>query len=374
MRFFIFLVKSKLTQISPVEGAMHTFVTPIIGRCEMVGDYKYEYGHGIIAFGDTDNPNGEGKVRLTRSVAMSAAIQLDFETSRVMLRVCKLDATPVVGKDLLNGVQDGDGLWENCSVQDKQDPQKRAAYDARLRAHMVFHLTSSHRLPASKDVADPLSVKEAISFLESVIKPNTDVEDQLVDKFMEIHNGQVVSLELLYYAAVQQVINEFSALEALFPQGYIYTYDPPSIFAREIGAPVSNRLFLTAVKAVSNHNVLSNMKVFAINDYADHKIADLETNALAAQVGDVDPKTHEGGITVRCMAKRHVFAGKGGLYDGKELLEEGAMLVVHNNSDGFGQNIETEGMGGSLDGAIGASSSAAASLERSREDLLDFIF
>ena len=49
------------------------------------------------------------------------------------------------------------------------------------------------------------------------------------------------------------------------------------------------------------------------------------------------------------------------------------MLVIHNNSDGFGQNIETEGMVGSLDGAIGSSSSAAASLERNRKDLLDFI-
>jgi len=49
------------------------------------------------------------------------------------------------------------------------------------------------------------------------------------------------------------------------------------------------------------------------------------------------------------------------------------MLVVHNNSDGFGQNIETEYALGSLDGAVGSNSSAAASLYRGREDLLDFI-
>jgi hypothetical protein len=53
---------------------------------------------------------------------------------------------------------------------------------------------------------------------------------------------------------------------------------------------------------------------------------------------------------------------------------EGAILVIHNNSDGFGQNIETENAFGSLDGAIGANSSAAASLRRDRKDLLDFVF
>lgn len=50
-----------------------------------------------------------------------------------------------------------------------------------------------------------------------------------------------------------------------------------------------------------------------------------------------------------------------------------AMSVIHNNSDGFGQNIETEAMTGSLDGAIGSSSSVAASLERSRGHLSNFI-
>ena len=73
-------------------------------------------------------------------------------------------------------------------------------------------------------------------------------------------------------------------------------------------------------------------------------------------------------------SKSELFKGHDGRYN-IELLKqaEGAMLVVHNNSDGFGQNIETEHALGSLDGAVGSNSSAAASLHRGREDLLDFI-
>ncbi|KZV96852.1 hypothetical protein EXIGLDRAFT_399843 [Exidia glandulosa HHB12029] len=51
----------------------------------------------------------------------------------------------------------------------------------------------------------------------------------------------------------------------------------------------------------------------------------------------------------------------------------GALLVLHNNSDGFGQNIETEGPGSSLNGAIGCASSAAASLHRRHPHLLDHV-
>jgi hypothetical protein len=352
-------LKSKLTSTSIVEGAMHMFVTPIIPRCEVVGDYKYESGHGIIPFGVKDNPNGEGKVQLTRSVALSALIQPDFEDTRVMLRVCKLDTTAVIGKDLLHE-------WEMYSAAEKGDNRKREAYDDRLRAHMVFHLTSSHHLPPYKG-ARPMSTGEAIELLESVIKSNKDVEDRLVDRFMKTHKDLVISLELLYNSAIQQVINEFSALEALFPQGYVYTYDPPSIFAREIGSQILNRLFLAAVKAVSNHNKFTRMRTFAINDYADKALVSLVLNALATQ------GSSEGGSSVRCVAKQDLFKGKGGLY-GPTHHEKGAILVVHNNSDGFGQNIETEGMNGSLDGTMGASSSAAASLERNRKDLLDSIF
>lgn len=96
-----------------MEGALHTFITPVIPRCEMAGDYAYTYSHTIIPFGSISNPHGEDKVLLTRSVAMSASIQPDFETPLVMLRVCKLDAAEVIGEDLL-------ASWEEYSALDNR--------------------------------------------------------------------------------------------------------------------------------------------------------------------------------------------------------------------------------------------------------------
>ncbi len=41
-------------EITDMEGAMHTFVTPVVPRCEMTGDYRYNPsfgGHGVDKFG-----------------------------------------------------------------------------------------------------------------------------------------------------------------------------------------------------------------------------------------------------------------------------------------------------------------------------------
>jgi hypothetical protein len=354
---------SNKAYVDIVEGAMHTFCTPVMS-CEVMGDYKYEYGHGVEELGTGVSSKFKENVLMSRSVALSASIQPDFELPKVMLAVVKLDAKEVIGEDLSGGVKDSGLIWEPPSAKNKEDPKTRAKYDASLRTHMVYHLTASHRLPARKDIDDPMSVDQAIRFLETLIRKEENIEQQVVNKFMETLNDSVVSLELLYNTAVQQVINEFSALEALFPQGYVYTYDPAVIFAREIGSSILNRLFLAAVRSVSNNNHLKHMRTFAFNDFADKGLVRLLNVALGTQ-------DSYGGTKIRRCAKSELFKGKGGLYGGEE---PGAMLVIHNNSDGFGQNIETEGMGGSLDGAIGASSSAAASLERNRPDLLDFIF
>ena len=73
------------------------------------------------------------------------------------------------------------------------------------------------------------------------------------------------------------------------------------------------------------------------------------------------------------MSRDQLFSGgkksRAGLYTPPPEAE-GAMLVVHNNSDALGQNIESEYAGGSLDGVIGAYSSAAGSLMRDREGSL----
>jgi len=110
------------------------------------------------------------------------------------------------------------------------------------------------------------------------------------------------------------------------------------------------------------------MRVFGFNDYADKRALNLVKEALKNQ------------LHVEVCSKSSLFQGEGGKYDLEEAgdkiagLGQGAMLVLHNNSDGFGQNIETEPSGGSLDGAVGANSSGAASVQRGRDDLVGWIF
>ena len=349
-------------EITNMEGALHTFVTPVVGRCEMVGDYRYNPafgGHGVSSFGDIE-PDGidrKGRVRLTRSVVMSASVHMDFEGPRVLLQVCKLDNRECVGVNLL-----ADKHWHVLGVDDKQHDQKREEYDALLRRHMIFHLTREGKLPARRNV-EAMDLDTALSFLEQAISAGDDVVEHVAGRYTEASNGQVLSLELLFNTAFHQLRNEISALEALCPRGYVYTYDPASIFAREVGPPLLNRLMLAGLRALSDTNAFENMRIFAFNDYADLGILGLVSQALRNQPA------------VQVLRKEDLFQGPEGTYDvGRFDNASGAMLVVHNNSDGFGQNIETEGDFGSLDGAIGCNSSAAASLARDRDDLLDFVF
>lgn len=354
--------------ITNMEGAMHSFVTPVISRCEMIGDYRYNPafgGHGIDRFGDTvqrsTTDGRQRKYQLTRFVVLSASIQMDFENTRVMLSACMLEASETIGHDLLS-----DSAWVILDKKAKQDDKQRQAYDESLRQHMIYHLTEARRLPSRESVNDLLDIDETIQLLESFITTPIDNTDKLVGKFTNLDDRQIISIEILFNAAVQQAKNELAALEVLCPQGYVYTYDPASIFARKIGSKVLNRLMLAALKHLSDHYKFENMRVFGFNRYADRGAMSLLRSALKKQ-------EH-----VIVTGKQDLFNGAGGargLYDVTHIPQaRGAILVIHNNSDGFGQNIETEGMTGSLDGAIGSSSSAAASLERNRKDLLDFIW
>ena len=58
--------------------------------------------------------------------------------------------------------------------------------------------------------------------------------------------------------------------------------------------------------------------------------------------------------------------------DGKYSSDKPYALIVHNNSDAFGENIKYEGCS-SLDGAIGCYSNAACCLDCERTDISDHI-
>jgi hypothetical protein len=331
-----------------MEGALHTFITPIVPIL-MFGDYVFTSNHGVQRFEPT-----YGK-QVARQVLLSASIHMDFEMGKVMFAVCKFGSERFQGKSLPFD-------FRLPSKSAKEIPERRLEYEATMRSHMVAHLTADGYLPSKSEVSKTAMDREAaLQFLEEFILSPTSTQADMIRKSVRINQARdTVSLELLFNTAVHQLRNEFSALELTTPQGYVYTYDPASIFAREIGAGFLNRVMFAALKHLSSENRFANMIVYAFNDYADRGALKLAEAALRAQ-------KH-----VRVLPKRRLFKGWKDTYDPSGIEGgKGAFLVIHNNSDAFGQNIETEGESGSLEGAVGANSSAAASLLRTREDLLD---
>jgi hypothetical protein len=348
--------------ITNMEGALHTFVTPLV-LAYMHGDYIFDNRHQIRPFEDQDN------FQQARLLVVSASIQPDFEGKKVMLLLCGLQDEPFEGRDL--GPD-----FPILGTVEKQDTVMRAKYDTSLKRHMVAHLMQEGRLPGLDDVPSTsiLSVNDAIDELSRIISSTSPSTPPIPSLFVRLHSKSVIALELLIHVSLHQLRNELSALEVLCPiGGYIYTFDPASIFAQHIGATLLNRILLIALKHLASTSVFKNMRAFAFNDYADRDAVDLVRSALKSQ-----PQ-------VRVLPKWQLFTGRNsqglrGYYSppvesGLELDKgmEDALLVIHNNSDAFGQNIESEWASGSLDGAVGASSSASASLERGRADLLDIL-
>lgn len=333
-------------KITNMEGAMHTFVTPIT-LCQIHGDYHWKNGHQIRKLGKVNGKN------LVRTVVISASIQPDFEFETVMMELCSLTAKPVVGTAL--GID-----FTIPSANMKSEFPARESYDARLKSHMIFHLTEAHNLPSYDAVKQSaLNIADTIDILERNIMGLSATDFSQL--YVRQKPREYLSIEILVNTAIESLRNEISALEAVCPQGYIYTSDPPSIFAARTEAVLLNRIAFVALKLLSSHDTFSNMKVFAFNNYADPQATFYLRKALRSQ-------PH-----IEAISKKELFndGQMTGHYGYRPLPgTEGALLVLHNNSDAFGQNIETEGAFGSMDGAIGANSSCSASLCRSREDLL----
>lgn len=323
-------------KITNMEGALHTFVTPLC-PITMQGDYKYSNGHNLISIG-----NNQG-----RNVILSAAIHPDFEldkNSEVVMKLAEVKGSACEGQQLPN---DFKPFCVSTGTQRLDD------YEEKLQKHMVYYLTENHRLPASSEVKKVLKYDEAIQLIEKLIN-SKDVQGDLKDQYVEV-NGHVLVLEVLLNIYIQQVLNEFSVLESTLSQGYVYTIDPPSIFVQQLGGDhvqLLNRLQMLAFKAVQQKLVFKNLRVVGFNDYAD-------PGAISLFKKIFPDKT--------VCSKVNLFADKG-YYSGENKLA----LVLHNNSDAFGQNIETEGPT-SMDGVIGSYSDAAWQLDRKRTSLLKHI-
>jgi len=348
-----------LDMITNMEGLLHTFVTPIV-QAVIHGDYFYANGHKIMLFGDSD------KKQLGRSVLISALVQQDFEDRNVMLRLAALEEDDCVGVP---------SLPRMISVLEKNVDEKRREYDAKIKKFLIFSLTIGRSLPKCTQLHEEgvYSMSEAIQFLKALISSNNDAAIEIRHRFL-LHKNHYISLEILFNTAVHQIENELCALERLCSrQGYTYTWDPPVIFSRFFdhggrsrGTEFMSLIHLNALKYSSDTSSLPAMKVFAWNDFNS-------TTILASVSIALKNNPH-----VLVMSKGNLFArkldalGRIELYTPPAGCEE-TILVLHNNSDGFGQNIQTEGSAGSIDGALGNYSSAAASLMRERADLLDFV-
>jgi len=326
--------------ITNMEGLMHTFVTPI-GEVVLTGDYIYKYGHNATEF-----EKGKG-----RSIIMSFMIQPDFEKPDVMLKLTQLQNDAVLGAV----------LPENSILLDrksKSNHAERQQYDEKLLKHMIYHLTEDHMLPGLGEVEGKIfDEKDGLKLLDQLIQnPDSNISIELKDKVIEV-NGYPLSMEILFNVYVHLLRNELSVLEATCMQGYVYTIDPPAIFAQLLGvsdgmgAKVLNRFQAAAFCHLNKNQPFNKMKVLAFNDYRDKENLNLLQHIFKNSGTNVQKKSE-------------LFTGKDGTYTGPS----GLALVLHNNSDAFGQNIETEGLS-SMDGVMGTYSDAACVIKRSRNDL-----
>lgn len=341
----------KPEQISNMEGALHTFVTPV-ADVTIHGDYQWKAGHSIHQFGSV---NG---YQLGRRVLLSALVQQDFEDEQVMLKVARLEDYEFTGIPNCPRVLD---------VATKQLNAKRQEYDHQLRRYLVYHLTASHRLPTRAAVRDiAMNLSQTLQFFSDAINhiPG-DKFPAFMQKRIIRHGEYMISIEIIFMTAVHQIRNEFYLLERLCTKGYVYSFNPPAIFSQFFGSQgteLLSRIHAAALKLFAHISKMERCKCIAWDDYNSQTIFALVQQALknrphiaVKRKSDIFPKSNE------------VKLGQGLYVPPKEAKD--AILVIHNNSDAFGQNIETEFSGGSLDGVIGAYSSAAASLMRHRKDL-----
>lgn len=331
--------------ITHMEGALHTFVTALCSVLRTGDDLWLGSAGGLQkgAFGSNQ----------MREIILSTAIHPDFEFDTVMMPVVRAQKEAVIGAPLENTYIP--------TAQEKQNSAFRHQYDENLLKHMVYHLSPDHRIPALREIGEEqiMGVEQAVNYLAECTATSQEGRP-LQNLFMRVFSPStreeyVVSLEILLHSYVEQLRNEFKVLNPATPQGYVYTINPPSIFARFMGedATILNRLQALAFQSLLKEGLFSNMHTLAFSDYADKGMIPLLEKVFAD-------------TNVRITRQTDL------MHKDRYALPSGLALVLHNNSDAFGQNIETEGPS-SLDGVIGTFSNAASVLKRDRPDLVDHI-
>ncbi|KAG9514443.1 hypothetical protein KCV07_g8113, partial [Aureobasidium melanogenum] len=339
-------------KITNMEGAMHTFVTSL-ELAWLHGEKGYDKGHTFTPYLPS------GKFRRGRQILISNMIHQDFETDEVMMKLAsltKIKTTLIVDFNI-------------PTTKEKQSEDVRRRYDDALRRLMVYNLVLDGELPSVEvGSAKAMSRTQAKSFLANkVLKADcSNVLEQVRNKLFWLSatsekETPLLSLELLVATAYHQFRNEMDALERICKhQGYIYTFSAPKIFIEEFGS--QNGLMACIYAAGLKHYLQTTkprkMRVFQLPEVPGW--GSWMRTALSAA-----PE-------VRVMTKQELYSKKDPS-DSYNPPYAGTMLVLHNCSDGFGQNIQYEVGAGSLDAIIGRFTSAAGSLLNSREDLVSMV-
>ena len=340
-------------KITNMEGAMHTFVTSI-ELAWLHGEKGYNKGHTFTPYPPS------GKFRTGRQVLISNMIHQDFETDEVMMKVSALAKTKTTLTADFNIPQS----------KEKQFDDVRNKYDDCLRRLLVYNLTADGQVPSIEAAsASAMSRSQAKSFLTNeVLKVScSDILEKVRNKFFWMtakskKNSRLLSLEILFTTAYHQFRNELDALKRICKhQGYIYTFSAPKIFIGEFGSKdgLMACIYAAGLKHYLQTTKLQKMRVFQLPEVPG------EWTSMMRSAFSVASR-------VRVMTKQELYSDE---YpsDSYSPPYAGTMLVLHNCSDGFGQNIQYEIGAGSLDAILGRFTSAAGSLLNDREDLVSMV-
>jgi hypothetical protein len=171
---------------------------------------------------------------------------------------------------------------------------------------------------------------------------------------------------MLFWLHYYQIIIELNSLNDMIENQYIYVYRPPSIFMSVFQeSPIlSNRLRVLALQYIyfTQPFLFRKMHNMVITTFRDPTIVFL----IKKYIFDLRLNNHF--IRVESFDDQNTFY-KHKRYGFKYRGPEKMALVIPNNSDAFGRNIETEGES-SVDGIVGNYSNAAYVLSTARKDLL----
>jgi hypothetical protein len=149
----------------------------------------------------------------------------------VILKIVEIKKEMIEGKIL---DEDYSPLFESKENY-KEKYENLEKYEESLQKHMIYYLLSDHCLPSKDEINKNgikiLSFKETMESLEKTIVQEENFNPK--NMFCQM-NKSVISIESLYNIYIEQIRNEFSVFESNLTQGYIYSINPPRIFAQYI--------------------------------------------------------------------------------------------------------------------------------------------